>query len=58
MKVAVKNPAGVLITVFGLVTTGIPSNCIVIVELGPNPAPVTVTEEPLGPENGSSIITR
>ena len=52
-----KNPAAVLITVVGLVVTGFPSNSIVIVELGPNPAPVTVTEVPLGPEDGSSIIT-
>ena len=52
-----KNPAGVLVTVLGLVSTGVSSNSIVIVELGPNPAPVTVTEVPLGPEDGSSIIT-
>lgn len=41
VKVAVKNPARVLVTVLGLVATGVPSNSIVIVELAPNPAPVT-----------------
>ena len=54
LKVAVKNPAVVLVTVLGLVATGVPSNSIVIVELGPNPAPatVTVTEVFIGPEVG------
>ena len=58
LKVAMKNPAGVLVTVLGLVATDVPSNSIVIVELGSNPAPVTVTEVPLDPEGGSSLITR
>ena len=31
---------------------------MVTVEVGSNPAPVTVTEVPAGPEDGSSIITR
>ena len=50
LKVAVKNPAGVSVTVLGLVATGAPSNSIVIVELGSNPAPVISTEEPTGPD--------
>ena len=45
-----KNPAGVLVTVLGLVATGAPSKVTVIVELGVNPAPVISTGVPTGPE--------
>jgi hypothetical protein len=52
LKVAVKNPAGLLVTVLGLVATGVPSNSIVIVEEGAKLVPVTSTEVPTGPEVG------
>jgi hypothetical protein len=57
LKVAVKNPAAVLVTVLGVVAIAFPSNLIVIVELPSKPAPVTITEVPAGPEDGLSAMT-
>ena len=44
------------VTVLGLVFTLLPSNFMVTVELAENPAPVTVTDVPTGPELGSRAI--
>ena len=51
-----KNPAAVLVTVLGVVAILFPSNLIVIVEPGSNPAPVIFTAVPTGPDDGSRKI--
>ena len=62
MKVAVNRPllvvSGKGVVVTGVVVTGVLPKSMVTVEAGANPAPLTVTEVPLGPEDGSRIITR
>ena len=53
-----KNPVAVVFNGDGfVVTSDVLPKSMVTVEVGSNPAPVTVTEVPLGPEDGSSIIT-
>lgn len=54
MKVAIKVPVVVVINGDGsVVTSDMLPKSMVTVEVGSNPAPVTVTEVPTGPEDGS-----
>jgi hypothetical protein len=54
LKVAIKVPVAVVFNGDGfVVTSDVPPKSMVTVEVGSNPAPVTVTEVPTGPEDGS-----
>ena len=57
VKVAENSPLVVVVTVAGIVVTALPLNVIVTVEIGANPAPAISTDEPTGPEVGSSDTT-
>jgi len=52
----VKLPVEVVVTVAGVVATFVPSNFTVIAELAAKLLPVTVTDVPVGPLDGFSVI--